>query len=200
MTFSLVSLIVTGLALYSPSLFDPVSMAISNFPIHSNILLLVDVHVAAATAFILLLLLHAAWDLRTPGAGSMIKSRLGDLAELSSRMRGFISGSQRVTRTEKYDAFMKGFHTFLIVAAVGLVITGAVQFYIAPWWTYPQLLHSAIEPWWRPTWIHDALGFSLIALAVAHTYFASLRVNRPILKSMVMGGLGDEVAERQARQ
>ena len=83
--------------------------------------------------------------------------------------------------------FMKRFHTFLIPAVVGLGITGAVQLFFAPWWNYSQLLHSAIEPWWRPTWIHDALGFSLIALVVAHAYFALLRVNRPVLRSMVVG-------------
>jgi len=195
MTIALLLIAVTGLALYSPSLFDSASMAVSGFPIHSNILLLVDIHVAFATLFVFLLLLHAVWDLRRPGAGSTIRSRFNDLTELSSRLRGFVLGSGRVERTEKYDAFMKGFHTFLIVAVAGLALSGAVQFYIAPWWGYPQLLHSAIEPWWRPTWIHDALGFSLIALAVAHTYFALLRVNRSILRSMVTGFLREGIAE-----
>lgn len=173
----------------------PVSMAISSFPIHSNILLLVDIHVAAATAFVLLLFLHVAWDLRRPGAGSLIRSRISDLAEVSSRMRGFIVGIRSMEKKEKYDALMKGFHTFLIVAAVGLAATGAVQFYVAPWWNYPQLFHTAIEPWWRPTWIHDALGFSLIALTVAHTYFALLRVNRPILRAMIIGEFRERPAE-----
>jgi len=184
-TLALVLIVFSGLALYSPAFFDPLS-EIFGLPIHRNILPLVDLHVASVVALGALLALHIVWDYYRKRTWSFISNGRRDLAELSSRARGFLSGGA-VPWSEKYDVFMRGFHTMLIVLFLGLGITGFVMYFIAPWWLYPQLLHSAIEPWWMPTPIHDVLGFFFLVLAVAHTYFSLLGTNRAILKAMVNG-------------
>lgn len=176
----------SGLALYSPAFFDPWAETFG-FSIHSSIQLLVDIHVASVVVLAALLVLHFGWDFYRLKTWHSIGNRRKDLAELASRARGFLSGGT-VSFSEKYDVFMKSFHTILIVLFLGLGLTGLVMYFIAPWWLYPQLLHSAIEPWWMPTPIHDVLGFSFLVLAVSHVYFSLLGTNRPILKSMVTGG------------
>ena len=82
---------------------------------------------------------------------------------------------------------MKSYHALLIVCSLGLGVTGFVQYVWAPWWKYPELQHLQIEPWWKPTMLHDLFGFILIGLVVGHTYFSVLKVNRPLLKEMVVG-------------
>jgi cytochrome b subunit of formate dehydrogenase len=184
-TLALILIVLSGLALYSPAFFDPLSEGFG-LPIHRNIIPLVELHVGSVVALGALLALHIGWDFYRKGTWSFISSRRRDLAELSSRARGFLSGGA-VPWSEKYDVFMKGFHTTLIMLFLGLGITGLVMYFAAPWWQYPQLLHSAIEPWWMPTPIHDVLGFFFLVLAVAHTYFSLMGTNRPILKAMVIG-------------
>ncbi len=184
-TLTLILIVFSGLALFSPAFFGPLSETIG-FPIHSNILLLVDLHVASVVALGSLLALHIGWDFYRLRTWRLISNGRKDLAELLSRARGFLSGGA-VEWSEKYDVFMKSFHIMLIMLFLGLGFTGLVIYFIAPWWLYPQLLHSAIEPWWMPTPIHDVLGFSFLVLAVAHTYFASMGTNRPILKAMITG-------------
>jgi cytochrome b subunit of formate dehydrogenase len=184
-TLALALIVFSGLSLYSPAFFDPLTHVIG-FSIHSNILLLVDLHVASVVVLGALLVLHVGWDFYRLKTWPFISNGNKDLSELLSRVRGFFSGGA-VAWSEKYDVFMRSFHTMLIALFLGLGFTGLVMYFVAPWWLYPQLLHSAIEPWWMPTPIHDILGFSFIVMAVAHTYFALLGTNRSILKAMVTG-------------
>lgn len=185
LTVTLVLTAFSGLALYSPAFFDPLT-EMAGFSIHSNILLLVDLHVASVVILGASIAIHIGWDFYMLRTWRLIRNGRKDFTEFSSRARGLISGAA-VEFTKQYDVFMKSFHTTLIVLFLGLGFTGLVMYFIAPWWLYPQLLHSAIEPWWMPTPIHDVLGFLLLILVISHTYFSLLRTNRPILKSMVTG-------------
>lgn len=189
-TVALAVIVLSGLTLYSPAYFNPLTTSLG-FPIHNKIQLLVYVHVASVLVLGGLLGLHVAWDFFKLKTWHSIRNRRNDFAELSSRAKGFLAGAA-VNWSEKYDVFMKSFHTLLIVLFVGLGFTGIVMYFVAPWRLYPQLLHSSIEPWWMPTPIHDVLGFSLLVLLVAHTYFSLLGTNRPVLRAMATGRISRE--------
>jgi cytochrome b subunit of formate dehydrogenase len=185
---SMVALLVmigSGLALYYPAVLEPAAMAVG-FPLHSNFGLLVDVHVAGVVAFALLIGAHIGWDVfKVKGSRLVIPSK-GDLRQLAARAGSFVRGGE-IVRNGKYDVFMKSFHILLTVSSIVLAVTGVTLYFFAPWWLVPQLSHEAIEPWWKPTMLHDLFGFALIVLLVAHTYFALLKVNRPLLRAMVSG-------------
>jgi cytochrome b subunit of formate dehydrogenase len=173
----------SGLALYYPAVLEPAAMAVG-FPLHTNFRLLVDVHVAGVVAFALLMAGHIGWDVfKVRGSRLVIPSK-NDLRQLVSRAESFVSGGD-TAKSGKYDVFMKSFHILLTVSSIILAVSGVTLYFFAPWWLVPQLSHQAIEPWWKPTILHDLFGFALITLLVAHTYFAMLRVNRPLLRAMI---------------
>jgi len=182
-TVALLVVIGSGLALYYPVVLEPAAMAVG-FPLHTNFRLLVYIHVASVVAFGLLMTGHVAWDVfKVKGSALVIPSK-GDLRQLASRARSFVWGGE-IARSGKYDVFMKSFHILLTISSIILALTGVTLYFFAPWWLVPQLAHQAIEPWWKPTMLHDAFGFALIVLLVAHTYFAMLKVNRPLLRAML---------------
>jgi cytochrome b subunit of formate dehydrogenase len=185
---TVVALVVTissGLALYYPSVLEPAAMAVG-FPLHTNFRLLVDVHVTSVVAFGLLIAAHIGWDVFKVKGSLLVIPAKGDLRQLAARTVGFVRGDQ-IAKDGKYDVFMKSFHILLTISSVILAVTGLTLYFFAPWWLVPQLAHQTIEPWWKPTMLHDVFGFALIILLVAHTYFALLKVNRPLLKAMVSG-------------
>lgn len=182
---TLVALLVTiasGLALYYPPVLEPAAMAVG-FPIHRNFRLLVDVHVASVVAFALLIAAHIAWDVFKLKGSRLVIPGVSDIRQLVVRVESFVRGGE-ILRGGKYDVFMKSFHILLTITTIILAVTGATLYLFAPWWLVPQLSHPAIEPWWKPTILHDLFGFSLVVLLTAHTYFALLRVNRPLLRAM----------------
>ncbi len=100
----------------------------------------------------------------------------------------------------KYDAFMKSFHVYLIIAFAALALTGIYQYFFAPWWLFPWELHEQIEPFWKPTALHDLFGFLLISVVAGHTYFALLRINRPLLRAIFSGKITPEEASQRYRR
>ncbi len=183
--FALLVTIASGLALYYPAVLEPAAAAVG-FPIHTNFQLLVDVHVASVVAFSMLIAAHIAWDVFKVKGSRLVIPSVSDLRQLAARAESFVRGGE-IVRSEKYDVFMKSFHILLTISSIILAVTGLTLYFFAPWWLVPQLLHQTIEPWWKPTIMHDFFGFALIALLVAHAYFALLRVNRPLFKAMISG-------------
>ncbi len=195
---SLVALLVvigSGLALYYPVVLEPAAMAVG-FPLHTNFRLLVNIHVASVVAFALLIGGHIGWDVFKVKGSRLVIPRKGNLWQLVARAKSFVWGGE-IARSGKYDVFMKSFHILLTISSVILAATGVALYFFAPWWLVPQLAHQVIEPWWRPTLLHDAFGFALIVLLVAHTYFALLKVNRPLLRAMISPRRGKE-SEKQS--
>lgn len=185
---SLVALLViisSGLALYYPDVLEPVAMAFG-FPLHTHFLLLVDVHVASVVTLALLIGSHIAWDVSKVKGSRLVIPYSGDLRQLGARAASFVRGGE-IAKDGKYDVFMKSFHILLTVCTIILAVTGITLYFYAPWWLVSQLSHQAIEPWWKPTMLHDLFGFALMVLLLAHTYFALLKVNRPLLMAMVSG-------------
>lgn len=183
---SLVALLVviaSGLALYYPGVLEPAAMALG-FPLHTNFLLLVDLHVAGVVAFALLITAHIGWDVFKVKASRSVIPTKGDLRQLAARAVSFVRGGE-IAKNGKYDVFMKSFHILLTISSIILAVTGVALYFFAPWWRVPELSHQSIEPWWKPTVLHDLFGFALIVLLVAHTYFALLKVNRPLLRAMI---------------
>jgi len=190
--------IVTGFALYDPSTFEPVANALG-LPLHSAFPSYVFVHVVFSIALTILLVLHVSWDVgKLKSLGRMLP-QTQDLRDGLERARNFLFVGRSYPRMPKYDLFMKSFHLYLIISFLVLAFTGLYQYLYAPWWTVLWFLHEQIEPSWRPTVIHDLFGFLLIALVVGHLYFAALRVNRPLLRAIVLGKLSRLELNRRYR-
>lgn len=197
-TAVLVIVIITGFALYDPFTFEPVTDALG-LPLHSAFPSYVFVHVIFSTALAVLLVLHVIWDVKRLRAIRQMWPRVQDFHDALLRARNFLSLGKEYPRMPKYDFFMKGFHIYLVVAVVVLAFTGIYQYYYAAWWTVVWYLHYQVEPAWRPTIIHDLFGFGLVALVVGHIYFASLRVNRPLLTAMIHGKVSKAEVNRRYR-
>ena len=183
---TMVALLVTiasGLALYYPAVLEPAAMAVG-FPIHTNFQLLVYIHVVSVVALALLIGGHIAWDVFKVKGSRLVIPGPNDIRQLVVRAGSFVRGGE-IPRNGKYDVFMKSFHILLTITTIMLAFTGITLYFLAPWWLVPQLSHPAIEPWWKPTILHDLFGFSLVVLLVSHTYFALLKVNRPLLRAML---------------
>jgi cytochrome b subunit of formate dehydrogenase len=185
-TIATVALAFTGLILYYPAYVAPFLTSLG-VPVHSYFLGWVDIHVIGAAILLGLIVVHIGWDsfkLRTTRL--MVPNR-EDMREAVVRAWRFVWGGSPTPRSSKYDVFMKSYHGLLIVCSLGLGVTGFVQYVWAPWWKYPEIQHLQMEPWWKPTMLHDLFGFILIGLVVGHTYFSLLDANRPLLGEMVSG-------------
>jgi cytochrome b subunit of formate dehydrogenase len=194
-TFVTVALVFTGLILYYPAYVAPFLTSLG-VPVHAFFFGWIDVHVIGAVILLGLIVLHIAWDsLKLRTTKLMVPNR-EDVREAMVRAWRFVWGGSPTPRSNKYDVFMKSYHALLIVCSLGLGVTGVVQYVLAPWWLYPEILHLQIEPWWKPTILHDLFGFILIGLVVGHTYFSVLKVNRPLLKAMVTGTIARGEATR----
>lgn len=183
-TLAVIALVFTGLILYYPAYVAPFLTPIG-IPVHAFFVGWVDVHVVGAVILLGLIVVHIAWDsfkLRTTRL--MVPGRR-DVTEAMQRAWRFVWGGSPTPRSGKYDVFMKSYHVLLTVCSVGLGVTGFVQYVWAPWWAYPEIQHLQIEPWWKPTMLHDVFGFTLIALVVGHTYFSILPTNREVFLSMI---------------
>ncbi|TLX98412.1 MAG: cytochrome b/b6 domain-containing protein [Thaumarchaeota archaeon] len=194
----LAMIIITGFALYDPSTFAPIADALG-IPLHSAFPSYVLAHVIFSASFAVLLGIHVAWDVKRLRALRRMWPSLQDFRDGLLRGRNFFSMSRNYPRMSKYDAFMKSFHLYLIVSSAVLAFTGIYQYFYASWWNVLWFLHSQIEPWWRPTVIHDVFGFGLIALVVGHLYFGLLRVNRPLLRAMINGKISKSEVNRRYR-
>ena len=194
----LLMIIITGFALYDPSTFEPVAAALG-IPLHSAFPSYVLAHVIFSASFAVLLGVHVVWDVKRLRALRRMMPAAQDFRDGLLRARNFFSMSKKYPRMSKYDAFMKSFHLYLIVSSALLAFTGIYQYFFASWWNVLWFLHSQIEPWWRPTVIHDIFGFILIALVVGHLYFGLLRVNRPLLRAMIYGKISKSEVNRRYR-
>lgn len=185
-TVGLVVISATGLVLYYPTYVEPFVTSLG-LPLHSFFSGWIEIHFVAAVAILCLLAIHIGWDsVKIRTTGLMLPAR-NDVQEALQRTWRFLWGGKPTQRSGKYDVFMKSYHILLTVCFVFLGITGAVQYVWAPWWLYPELLHGQIEPWWKPTLLHDFFGFLLIALVVGHTYFSLLPSNRTLFVPMIRG-------------
>jgi len=187
-TGAYVLVVVTGVALYDPVAFEPVT-GFLGIPLHGTFPTYVFWHVVGSGALAILLAIHIVWDVGKLKGFHLMWPTKADVREQMIRARGLLSASRDIPRTNKYDNFMKFFHLTLLITFLALAITGIYQFFFASWWTVPIELHFEIEPFWRPTIIHDIFGFVMIALVIGHTYFAILPVNRSVLRAMVTGWL-----------
>ena len=197
-TAVLIAVIITGFALYDPFTFEPVADALG-IPLHSAFPTWVFVHVIVSAVLGILLAVHIFWDAKRLGTLRRMWPRAQDFRDSILRAKNFLALSNEYPRMEKYDMFMKSFHIYLIVSFVGLAFTGIYQYLYAPWWTVIWFLHYQIEPFWRPSVIHDLFGFALIALLVGHVYFAILRVNRPLFRAMLHGKVDKAEVNRRYR-
>jgi len=195
-TVAYILVVVTGVALYDPVAFEPITNALS-IPLHGSFPTYVFWHVVGSSALAILLVIHIAWDVGKLKGFRLMWPGRADIREQIIRAKGLLSGSKDIPRTNKYDNFMKFFHLTLTIAILALAATGIYQLLFAAWWTVPIELHFDVEPFWRPTIIHDFFGFTLIALVIGHTYFALLPINRPILGAMVKGRLSAEEIKKR---
>lgn len=197
-TAAFVGAVVTGFALYDPFTFEPVADAI-RVPLHSYFPQWVTAHVILSSALGGLLLLHLVWDIGKLRATKLMLPTRQDFRDAASRAQNFLFVAKSYPRMGKYDFFMKSFHIYLAISFAVLALTGLYQYFFASWWSFPWWLHDSIEPFWRPTALHDIFGFLLIALVLGHLYFAMLPVNRPLLSAIVNGILRRDEAERRYR-
>ena len=192
-TIATVVLAVSGLILYYPAYVAPFLNSVG-VPVHSYFVGWVDIHVIGAVILLGLIVAHVAWDSFKLRTTKLMVPNREDAREAMVRAWRFVWGGSPTPRSSKYDVFMKSYHALLIVCSLGLGVTGLVQYVWAPWWKFPEILHLQIEPWWKPTILHDLFGFILIGLVVGHTYFTLLMVNRPLLKAMVTGVIARDEA------
>ena len=195
-TASFLLLISTGLPLYDPSAFVPVTSALG-VPLHGAFNTYVLLHVIGSAVLAILLVVHIVWDVsKLKALRLMLPTRL-DLRDTLTRAKSLFFGRGEYPRISKYDGFMKSFHLFLPVASVVLAITGIYMLLYAQWWNIPLELHFQTEPPWKPTIWHDIFGFMLIALVIGHTYFSILPVNESIFKAMLKGTISaEEIAKK----
>jgi cytochrome b subunit of formate dehydrogenase len=193
----LLILITTGLPLYYPLVVEPF-LSLLGLSIHGEFLIWIEPHVLAAVILLVLVISHIIWDSGKLRATKLVMPNLLDFREAIARAKNFVWFSGKdYPRSGKYDVFMKSYHILLVVCFAMLGVTGLVQYFYAPWWLYPELQHAQIEPWWKPTQLHDFFGFLLIALVVAHTYFSLLPVNRALFRSMISGKIAMSEYDRK---
>ena len=198
-TFAFLGVLFTGIALYDPATFEPI-IQVLGLPFHGFFPLWVTVHVGFSLALAILLGAHIVWDVaKLRSMRKMLPDRQ-DFRDALTRTRNFLNLTSEYPRMGKYDAFMKSFHLYLPIAFIVLGLTGIYQYFFAPWWLFPFQLHDQIEPFWKPTAIHDFFGFLLVAVVVGHTYFALLRINRPLLQAILSGKLGPREVSRRYRK
>lgn len=197
-TIGFAGILVSGFLLYDPFTFEPMTEAL-RIPLHTAFPLWVTLHVIFALILGALLVLHIAWDVARLHALQQMLPTRRDIRDATLRVRNFLSLAKDYPRMGKYDFFMKSFHLYLASSFIILAITGIFLYFQAPWWSFPWFLHHEIEPFWRPTVLHDVFGFVLTALVVGHVYFAVLRVNRPLLRAIFTGRLGRDEAQRRYR-
>lgn len=197
-TAAYVGVVLTGIALYDPFAFEPITDSLQ-VPLHGSFPAYIWAHVIFSGALGVLLAIHVIWDVgKLKGLRLMLPTR-SDFRDTITRARSLLLGTKDYPRINKYDAFMKNFHLFLPIAFLALAMTGIYQLIYAPWWLIPVERHFEIEPAWRPTLFHDFFGFLLVALVVGHTYFAILPVNRPIFRAMVRGKVPAQEATKKYR-
>lgn len=189
-------LFATGLPLYYPLVVEPMTDLLG-LPLHGYFFLWVIPHVVASVLLLVMIIFHILWDSFKLGRTRFMLPDGRDMSEAFVRMKRFFLGGDAVPRTTKYDIFMKSYHALLVGSFLLLGVTGFALYVWAPWWLYPQLEHSSIEPWWGPTQLHDLFGFILVALVVGHTYFSFLPANRPLFRAMLWDeNKGDEDKNR----
>ncbi|MDV3293123.1 MAG: cytochrome b/b6 domain-containing protein [Nitrososphaerales archaeon] len=197
-TAVLIMVIITGFALYDPFTFEPIADTLG-LPLHSAFPSWVQVHVIFSATLAIFLAVHIVWDTKKLRSFRPMWPSVQDIHDAFVRAKSFFSTRSDYPRVPKYDAFMKLFHIYLIVAFGVLAFTGLYQYFYAPWWSTIWFLHYQVEPAWRPTVIHDLFGFTLIALVVGHVYFATLRVNRPLFRAMIRGKISKAEVNRRYR-
>ena len=197
-TVSYIGVVFTGVALYDPFAFEPVTDLLQ-IPLHGDFPTYVLIHVIFSGVLGILLAIHIVWDVRKLKGTRSILPTKSDFRDVTIRAKSLILGKKEYPRINRYDSFMKNFHLYLPIAFVVLTITGIYQFLYAPWWVVPVERHFEIEPPWRPTVLHDLFGFLLIALVFGHTYFSILPVNRSIFRSMLQGTMSAENIMRRYR-
>jgi len=197
-TVSFVIVTFTGIALYDPFAFEPISDLLG-IPLHTTFPTYVFIHVVFSGALAILLVIHMIWDVgKLKGIKSILPTK-SDFSDVIIRAKGLFLGTKEYPRINKYDGFMKNFHLYLPIAFIVLAVTGTYQFLYAPWWVVPIERHFEIEPAWRPTVLHDLFGFLLIALVFGHTYFSILPVNRSIFNAMLSGKISAEEIMKKYR-
>ncbi len=185
-TIVTVALAFSGLILYYPAFVAPFLNSLG-VPVHAFLFGWVNVHVIGAVILLGLIVVHIAWDSLKLRTTKLVVPIRQDAREAIVRAWRFVWGGSPTPRSSKYDVFMKSYHILLTVCSLGLGVTGFVQYVWAPWWRYPEILHLQVEPWWKPTILHDWFGFTLIALVVGHTYFSLLPTNKKLFFSMIRG-------------
>ncbi len=197
-TVSYIFVVITGVALYDPFAFEPITATL-RVPLHGSFPTYVLIHVVFSGALALLLTVHIIWDVGKLRRIRLMLPTKTDFKDTVIRAKSLLLGTRHYPRINKYDSFMRSYHLYLPIALLILAITGAYQLLYAPWWLVPLERHFEIEPSWRPTLLHDLFGFLLIALVFAHTYFAILPVNQSIFKAMLRGTITATEAAKKFR-
>lgn len=197
-TVSYIVVVFTGVALYDPFAFEPIT-DILQIPLHGSFPTYVLIHVIFSAALGILLAIHIVWDVgKLKRTRAMLPTK-SDFRDMMTRAKSLLLGAKEYPRINKYDSFMKNFHLYLPIAFLVLAMTGLYQFLYAPWWAIPIERHFEIEPAWRPTVLHDLFGFLLLALVFGHTYFSLLPVNRSIFGAMLRGTMSAEEIMKKYR-
>ncbi len=168
-TVLVIGLAVSGVALFSPGEFGPGPWLL--------------IHELFAVLFVFALLLHIVLAPQR-GDGRAMWFNARDVRDLRVIAANFLGRTRDYPAFGKYDPWQKIYHAFLTLLAAGLILSGTYLFIGAEAWA------TFSHVWMRGMrLVHDATGFAFIAILIGHIYFGIIRVNWPLLVSMVTGRL-----------
>ena len=149
-------------------------------------------HIYLALVVVLLVVVHALWDVyRLKAFGRMKVSKI-EAVEAWSRVRNFLGLSKPYRQpTARYDMFQKAFHWTLLGLGAFLLISGLLMWPALTWQGVPLFIwldrfnHTLMDGFMRTGHLVASMVFA--GLLVLHVYFALLPQNRPFLRSMIFG-------------
>jgi Ni/Fe-hydrogenase 1 B-type cytochrome subunit len=167
-------LFVLGLTLSGMALFSPGALGTAPWLV---------IHEIFAVAFAAALLLHIVVAPRR-GEGRSMWFDGRDVRDLRVILANFLGRTREYPAFGKYDPLQKVHHAFLTLLSAALIGSGAYLFMSAEVWA--TFSHS----WMRSMrLVHDLAGFAFLAILLGHLYFGIIRVNWPLLVSMLTGRL-----------
>lgn len=151
-------------------------------------------HIYLALLVVLLVVLHALWDVfRVRASSRIMRVSGGDLGEARMRAREFVgrSGPESSQPRAKYDFFQKAFHWSLIALGAFLLVSGLLEWEAlringVPLFVLLDRVNNAfMDGFMRTGHLVAAMLFS--GLFALHVYFSLLPQNRPFLRAIGLG-------------
>ncbi|MHB8566481.1 MAG: cytochrome b/b6 domain-containing protein [Nitrososphaerales archaeon] len=153
-------------------------------------------HSDISAILLLLIIAHVFYDLRKPRSMSNMNPSNFDLKMLLTRTRNFLIPKREATalKSGKYDVFMKGYHWSLTGLLVVLGITGV--YFWDPYAIVSAHLRLSLSMQSLLLNVHILSAVVVTGMMIGHAYFALIKVNRPILRSMLYGKLDSSFYSR----